>query len=75
VNPPVSILDRTFKYVPSTATSIAETWRRFGWQPTTERERQMRPRLTAEAPARDYMTRRATKERGLQDLNPGLDRR
>ena len=31
-----SILDRDFVYVPSSATSVDQTWRRYGWQPTTE---------------------------------------
>jgi hypothetical protein len=31
-----SILDRSFNYVPSTATSVDQTWRRFGWRPTNE---------------------------------------
>jgi hypothetical protein len=33
-----SILDRSFIYVPSTATSVDQTWRRFGWRPTTKEE-------------------------------------
>ena len=37
-----SILDDSFCYVPAIATSVAETWRRFGWRPTTEEERKRR---------------------------------
>jgi hypothetical protein len=36
MQPTKSILDQTFIYVPSTATSVDQTWRRFGWRPTTE---------------------------------------
>jgi hypothetical protein len=39
VKPPKSILDRSFVYVPSTATSVDQTWRRFGWRPITEEGR------------------------------------
>ena len=38
-----SILDESFRYVPAVATSVADTWRRFGWRPTTEEERKKRP--------------------------------
>ncbi len=34
--PSKSILDRSFVYVPSTATSVDQTWRRFGWRPNAE---------------------------------------
>jgi hypothetical protein len=37
-----SILDPSFPYVPAVATSVADTWRRFGWRPTTEEERSSR---------------------------------
>jgi hypothetical protein len=45
MKPACSILDRSFRYVPAAATSVSETWRRFGWQPTTaeERDRQLGP--------------------------------
>jgi hypothetical protein len=39
-----SILDPAFRYVPSFATSVAETWRRFGWRPTTDEDRKARRR-------------------------------
>jgi hypothetical protein len=37
-----SILDPSFRYVPAAWTSVAETWRRFGWCPTTDEERKNR---------------------------------
>ena len=43
-----SILDASFCYVPSVATSVAATWRRAGWRPTTDEERKTRRRPTAE---------------------------
>jgi len=43
-----SILDASFRYVPSVATSVASTWRRAGWRPTTEEERRARRQPTAE---------------------------
>jgi hypothetical protein len=33
MKPSRSILDESFQYVPSVATSVADTWRRFGWRP------------------------------------------
>ena len=39
MKPPYSILDRNFRYVPAVATSVAETWRRFGWRPMKETRR------------------------------------
>jgi hypothetical protein len=43
-----SILDATFRYVPSVATLVASTWPRAGWRPTTDEERKARRRPTAE---------------------------
>lgn len=43
-----SILDESFRYVPAAATSVAETWRRFGWRPTTDEERRARRQPAAE---------------------------
>jgi hypothetical protein len=43
-----SILDASFCYVPSVATSVASTWRRAGWRPTTDAERRARRQPTAE---------------------------
>ena len=33
MKPRISILNPAFRYVPSVATSVASTWRRFGWKP------------------------------------------
>ena len=46
MKPTPSILDESFRYVPAVATSVAETWRRFGWRPTTEEDRKRRRRPT-----------------------------
>ena len=43
-----SILDASFRYVPSVATSVASTWRRAGWRPTTDEERRSRRQPSAE---------------------------
>jgi hypothetical protein len=42
-----SILDSSFRYVPSVAISVASTWRRAGWRPTTDEERKARRQPTA----------------------------
>ncbi|HTT11539.1 MAG TPA: hypothetical protein VMG60_11665 [Burkholderiaceae bacterium] len=36
MQPSKSILDRSFIYVPSAATAVEQTWRRFGWRPLAE---------------------------------------
>jgi hypothetical protein len=38
------LLDSRFKYVPSTSTNVASTWRKFGFRPTTDAERSARQR-------------------------------
>ena len=38
------IYDSRFKYTPSTDTNILSTWKRYGFRPTTERERLARQR-------------------------------
>jgi hypothetical protein len=48
MKPTRSILDPLFRYVPSVATSVASTWRRAGWRPTTDEERKARRQPTAE---------------------------
>jgi hypothetical protein len=50
MKPAQSILDHSFRYVPAVSTSVAHTWRRFGWQPTTDDERKRR-RHRAAGPA------------------------
>lgn len=44
MEPTHSILDSSFRYVPAATTSVADTWRRFGWRPTTDEERAIRQR-------------------------------
>ena len=46
MKPVHSILDDSFRYVPAVATSVVETWRRFGWRPPTEEERKRQRRPT-----------------------------
>lgn len=38
----MSLLDAEFKYTPAAQTDITQTWRRFGYRPTTEAERRAR---------------------------------
>ena len=38
------LLDPSFKYTPSMSTDIVKTWKRHGFKPTTETERQRRLR-------------------------------
>jgi hypothetical protein len=45
------LLDARFKYTPSTMTNVASTWRRFGYRPTTEKERNARQRRFGDAQA------------------------
>jgi hypothetical protein len=46
MRPTRSILDASFRYVPAVATSVAATWRRAGWRPTTDEERRARNKPT-----------------------------
>ena len=73
MKPDRSILDESFPYVSSAATSVAETWRRFGWRPTTdeERKRQRRPAvaLVVEAVAAVRPSARAPRSH-LEPLPP-----
>jgi hypothetical protein len=48
IKPALSILDESFRYVPAAATSVVETWRRYGWRPTTDEDRKRRRRPAAE---------------------------
>jgi hypothetical protein len=38
------LLDPRFNYVPSVATDVTATWRRFGYRPLTDDERRARAR-------------------------------
>jgi hypothetical protein len=40
------IYDPRFKYTPSLSTNILSTWKRFGFKPTTDAEREARQRRT-----------------------------
>ena len=42
MKPQISILKESFAYVPARDTAVQNTWRRFGWTPMTEQERQLR---------------------------------
>ena len=64
--PTKSILDNSFRSVPAVATSVLQTWRRFGWQPTTDDERARRRRGSLlslvpdrPSPAKDWSAQRA----------------
>ncbi len=49
IGPIRSILDDSFHYVPAAATDVADTWRRFGWRPTTkEVQKKRRHRIAIE---------------------------
>jgi hypothetical protein len=52
MKPTRSILDSAFKYVPAVATSVASTWRRFGWRPAAETRIAKRGSVRAGAPER-----------------------
>jgi hypothetical protein len=44
------LLDPSFKYIPAARTNVTETWRRFGFRPTTEAERRSRETRGDDAP-------------------------
>jgi len=46
LKPSTSILDESFAYVSAAATSVSDTWRRFGWRPVTDEDRKRRRRPT-----------------------------
>jgi len=52
MTPLKSILDKSFAYIPSTATAVEATWRRYGWRPLSDEEREKRSRATRSADAR-----------------------
>ena len=47
------LLDARFKYTPSTSTNIVSTWKRYGYKPTTDAERQARQRRAMGLPPKD----------------------
>ena len=58
----MSILDPRFKYVPAISTDVLATFRRFGFQPTSDEERRerlarhgMQPRKLGQSPV-SYVT-------------------
>jgi hypothetical protein len=50
MKPTHSILSNSFRYVPAMATSVSDTWSRFGWRPTSQERRQ---RVVEEASRRE----------------------
>jgi len=52
MTPLKSILDKSFAYIPSTATAVQATWRRYGWRPLSDEEREKRSRVTRTADGR-----------------------
>jgi hypothetical protein len=40
----MDICDARFKYTPSLSTNVVDTWKRFGFKPTTRAERLLRQR-------------------------------
>jgi hypothetical protein len=71
MKPAHSILDESFRYVPAVATSVTETWRRFGWRPISEEERRRQRR-----PARQECSVRSGQPGAMMDRDqrkgPGL---
>ncbi len=56
----MSLLDPRFKYIPAINTDVLETFRRFGFKPTSDeerRERQSRLDPRSHKPARSLMKR------------------
>jgi hypothetical protein len=58
------MLDRSFRYVPAAATSVVQTWRRFGWRPTTDDERKRRGQHAAEPVTDEVLRLKPFDERG-----------
>ena len=63
--PARSILDPSFRYVPAASTSVAETWRRFGWHPPAG-DVSMAEQLIAEAATVAPMRRTAAEAAGRE---------
>lgn len=47
MKPSKSILDESFAYTPSARTAVDATWRKYGWKPLTELDRNSRRRAPA----------------------------
>jgi hypothetical protein len=52
MTPLKSILDKSFAYIPSTATAVEATWRRYGWRPLSDEERKRRSHAVRSADGR-----------------------
>ena len=73
MKPFISILDRSFRYVPSVSTSVADTWRRFGWRPMTQRDRDARAKPVDAVSSIRTLVRRAdiaSASREAQGVDP-----
>ena len=71
----MSILDPRFRYTPSLSTNVMSTWKKFGFQPTTEADRIAREEKRAEAysaPARYRREPLADKRRNSQSRDVSL---
>lgn len=51
LKPATRLLDLRFNYIPAAATDIAATWRRFGFDPRTNRQRREQLRNSITGPA------------------------
>ena len=51
LKPATRLLDFRFNYIPAAATDIAATWRRFGFDPHTNKQRREQLRNTISGPA------------------------
>jgi len=73
MKPSRSILDEAFHYVSAIATSVADTWRRFGWRPETRSDGRKPGQQTGAGLVRRYDARAfcsvsdAEQHRALQD--------
>jgi len=59
MKPTKSILDSSFIYVPSAATSVDQTWRRFGWKPLSEEGRTDASQIAATSHSPESLSRPA----------------
>ena len=68
MKPTRSILDGSFQYVPAVATSVAKTWRRFGWRPMTDEDRRTRRKPATEVLVDEVASVRPIRRRVLGPL-------